>query len=1345
MTQRPDFPHVYERDIRDDERTSLSVLAGLTPRGATVLDLGTGSGALGRHLTDRLGCVVDGVTFNAAEAAQARPHYRQLEVADLESCDLVALFGPARYDAIVCADVLEHLRDPARILEAARTLLAPGGRVLISIPNAAYCGLIGELLLGEFRYREEGLLDNTHLRFFTRRSLAQFLRDCGWALNSIEEIRRELPSSEFRVAFDSLPPAVSRYLLTRPDALTYQFIASAQPGAHHEAALINVAPGPQDGEAQFTAELYVGLAGTYREDRKVIATGTIGQAHQTLRFDLHGFGAFTQLRLDPADRPGFLRLYAIRLLDGGHAPLWQWDGAADGIAALTGCPHQQMLLSADAFMPDGAMLLLHGDDPWIELPVDPHIVERAAALEVVLGWPMSADYLALANTVQPLVEKVDVLQERVAAEASGHAQALEHSRQAFAGELEQTREGFAEERGKLSAQLRQTEAEGARVTQSLDAARAQRSQLAEQNRLLQQHRRGLNAELHALRHSHQRLVGEFTQLADHLRWIEQSTVFRATRPLVEAKMRVGRWLAAPTGARGAASTSDAAPAVQNAHPPTIDQLPPTPPSRTVDVIVPVYRGLADTRCCIESVLANACRTPLRLIVINDASPEPEITDYLCSLRTLDVRIVLLENEQNLGFVATVNRGMSLSDENDVVLLNSDAEVANDWLDRMVRAAYCDDRIASVTPFSNNATICSYPKFCADNDLPADEDTASLDRIFAATNAGQVADVPTGIGFCMLIRRDCLNEVGLFDVENFGKGYGEENDFCIRAEAAGWRNLHALDTFVRHAGGVSFGAGKSPREKAAMETLRRLHPRYEADVHRFIADDPARMARQAVDLARVQARGLPVVLAVMHDRQGGTLRHVGELAHHLRDIATFFMLVPTPGGVTLKRAEASEAFALMFKLPGEFDDLLDALRALDVRHLHFHHLLGHGPEVLSLPDRLGLPFDFTAHDFYTLCPQISLTGKKNRYCGEEGIAQCTACLQDSPAPGDMDIVSWRELHGAFLVRAQHVLAPSRDAARRMARYFPEADVRFAPHTDVPDAAALPVAAPVRQLAAGQALKIAVIGAMSPIKGADLLEDVAVEAARGNALLDFHLIGYGYRNLRTRPKSALTVYGQYEDDELPAMLEWLQPDLVWFPAQWPETYSYTLSACLQAGLPIVAPQFGAFPERLSGRPWSWVRPWDDMPAQWVKFFNEVRMRNFMEARPPAPVWAMANPADAQAHALDALVGDWDYRSDYLPIAAVAAPLPAPTAAMASDLASTTASQAFTTSPAASHGMTHAFMAAHQIDRRDIQGPVGAHARRGMLRTLIRLRSAPGLRDVARAIPLRWQTRIKTWLKA
>ena len=116
---------------------------------------------------------------------------------------------------------------------------------------------------------------------------------------------------------------------------------------------------------------------------------------------------------------------------------------------------------------------------------------------------------------------------------------------------------------------------------------------------------------------------------------------------------------------------------------------------------------------------------------------------------------------------------------------------------------------------------------------------------------------------MYIRRDCLTQTGLFDVEHFGKGYGEENDFCMRAHHLGWRHLLALDTFVLHTGGVSFGESKTPREQAAYQTLLQLHPEYDAQVQAHLKANPAQAARNAIDKARLRQHPLPRILMVLH--------------------------------------------------------------------------------------------------------------------------------------------------------------------------------------------------------------------------------------------------------------------------------------------------------------------------------------------------------------------------------------------------------------------------------------------------------------------------------------------------
>ncbi len=309
MPQDTPALHVYERSVLDEDNDSLTLLARHIAAGAVVLDLGMGTGGLGKYLAARQSVTLDGVTLSEEEAQRAGSAYRQVVVADLDSADLTQLFAGQRYDRIVLADVLEHLKNPERILQQCHQLLQADGQLLTSVPNVAYCGLLAELLQGEFTYRPEGLLDNTHLRFFTRQSLHRFFAQHGWQVKSSQTTTRDVLSSEFKGQFDLLPPAVSRHLLALPDASTYQFICSLEPAQAGD----KVPPIDIESSATalplFSAQLYLAIDGQHDENLKVVCAGAMGGEIQNLRFDIPALkeGRYTQVRLDPADRPGFMR------------------------------------------------------------------------------------------------------------------------------------------------------------------------------------------------------------------------------------------------------------------------------------------------------------------------------------------------------------------------------------------------------------------------------------------------------------------------------------------------------------------------------------------------------------------------------------------------------------------------------------------------------------------------------------------------------------------------------------------------------------------------------------------------------------------------------------------------------------------------------------------------------------------------------------------------------------------------------------------------------------------------------------------------------------------------------
>ena len=243
----------------------------------------------------------------------------------------------------------------------------------------------------------------------------------------------------------------------------------------------------------------------------------------------------------------------------------------------------------------------------------------------------------------------------------------------------------------------------------------------------------------------------------------------------------------------------------------------------VDLVIPVHGGAGHTLACLDSVLASLPRTS-RVIVVDDASPEPELVDGADALAR-QRRIVLIRNRQNLGFAASANAGIRAAAGRDVVLLNSDTLVAPGWLEELRAVAYGAPDIGTVTPLSNDATILSYPDPSGGNDLPDLAATARLDALARRVNGGSAIDIPVGVGFCMYIRRACLDAVGLLRADLFAQGYGEENDFCLRARHLGWRHVAAPGVFVAHVGGHSFGTAARHLRARNAALLERLHPGY----------------------------------------------------------------------------------------------------------------------------------------------------------------------------------------------------------------------------------------------------------------------------------------------------------------------------------------------------------------------------------------------------------------------------------------------------------------------------------------------------------------------------------------
>jgi len=268
----------YDTDVdlsnRNNSHTLMVELVGGTKR---VLDVGCATGYLARALTER-GCSVSGLESDSESGEEARPHLERLVVGDVETMDLAEAFGDARFDVIVFGDVLEHLRYPLAVLRKARALLADRGSIVASIPNIAHGSVRLALLAGRFDYQELGLLDSTHVRFFTRSSIEDLFREAGMVPIDVRRTTAGFFETPIPVDEGEFPPEVVDSVMADPESSTYQFVLRAVPD-DAEAAVAKLRADAEVQRARI-AVLEAELATSRGQVQELLATRTMRWSHQ---------------------------------------------------------------------------------------------------------------------------------------------------------------------------------------------------------------------------------------------------------------------------------------------------------------------------------------------------------------------------------------------------------------------------------------------------------------------------------------------------------------------------------------------------------------------------------------------------------------------------------------------------------------------------------------------------------------------------------------------------------------------------------------------------------------------------------------------------------------------------------------------------------------------------------------------------------------------------------------------------------------------------------------------------------------------------------------------------------
>lgn len=210
--------------------THYDKLIELVKDGAMVLDVGCSSGYFGKRLIDEKGCIVRGIEIDEIKANEAKRFYKDVYTSSIED-EIFLNSIKEKFDTVIFADVIEHIQNPKPVLRLAGRWLNDDGYILLSVPNVGHWSIIKDLIFGKFEYRELGLLDRSHLRFYTRKSIERLLDECDLDIVLrdstlgifVDDIKKSSPGARFKITLIKLLFRIF------PDLFTYQFIYKARP------------------------------------------------------------------------------------------------------------------------------------------------------------------------------------------------------------------------------------------------------------------------------------------------------------------------------------------------------------------------------------------------------------------------------------------------------------------------------------------------------------------------------------------------------------------------------------------------------------------------------------------------------------------------------------------------------------------------------------------------------------------------------------------------------------------------------------------------------------------------------------------------------------------------------------------------------------------------------------------------------------------------------------------------------------------------------------------------------------------------------------------------------------
>ncbi|KIN62716.1 Glycosyl transferase family 2 [Sulfitobacter noctilucicola] len=608
--------------------------------------------------------------------------------------------------------------------------------------------------------------------------------------------------------------------------------------------------------------------------------------------------------------------------------------------------------------------------------------------------------------------------------------------------------------------------------------------------------------------------------------------------------------------------------------------PPSLMETPITIVLPVYNAFE----LLEEVLNRVVQhtdLPWHLIIVEDCSTDervrPFLQDFVADLnRSEPERVTLIENATNQGFIRSVNAAlkMSLSRNDHVVLLNSDAFVPAGWASRLVRPILAHDNVASVTPMSNDAEIFTSPVICQRHDLAVGQ-ADRIDELAKQFNPDSaLASAPTGVGFCMAINHKYLNDVPQLDT-TFGRGYGEEVDWCQKVRKKGGRHLGLPSLYVEHRGGTSFGsAEKLKLVETNNAIISKRYPYYDAEVQTFIRHDPMSAARLALAIgwAAENQQG-PLSIYIAHALGGGAEDYLKKrIASEVEDANSAIVL--RVGHAHEWQVELHTQMGVTSSATNDFSFLERLLEPITERHIVYSNGVGHRDPV-TLPQRIQSlkqddrdTIEILFHDFLPISPSYTLLNAKGFFDGVPPAESLDPAHQSRGGDGrKVSLAEWRAAWGALLREAETVTVFSENSQKLVLDAYPDVaeHISLRPHTLFINAEEL--ACETRQ---ADEVVIGVLGNIGYQKGAAVLRDMAAQLAKSKAA---RLVVIGNVDPTYPLVAPAKIHGDYKIGDIPSLVKRYGITCWLIPSIWPETFSYTTHEALATGLPVWCFDLGA----------------------------------------------------------------------------------------------------------------------------------------------------------------------------